>query len=116
MPRRGQLGLGTGPRPHTWVVGPDPIRHAKHVAFLRSRAQANYRNEPWDMSFEDYEAAWGDSWHLRGRRADCLQLVRVDHTLAWSLNNVRLVDRTEFRINQEYIKRVQAGRRKNAEV
>lgn len=111
MPRKGQLGLGTGPRPHTWIVGPDPIRHAKHTAFLRSRAQANYRNEPWAMSFEDYEAAWGDQWHRRGRGTDCLQLVRINCEQPWSATNVRLVDRTEFRLNQEYQKKVHQGRR-----
>jgi hypothetical protein len=39
---RGQTGRGTGPRPHTWVTGPDELTHAQYRAFIQCRAQANW--------------------------------------------------------------------------
>jgi hypothetical protein len=38
----------------------DDIGHSKHWAFLRQRAQANYRNEGWEFTIEEYFNFWTD--------------------------------------------------------
>jgi len=99
MPALGQTGP-TGPRPHLWKSGPDPVRHAKYTAWARARAQAHFRNEQWLMTFEEWETAWGDQWHLRGRGPDNLFLVRSDRDQPWSGDNVQTVTRPEFNRRQ----------------
>lgn len=85
-----------GPRPHLWVTGPDPDRHVQFVAWQRAKAQANFRGELWNLSFEDWENAWSDKWHLRGRGTKDLMLSRIDWHLPWQKDNVHLVTRTQF--------------------
>ena len=101
----GKRGAPQGPRPHTWVTGPDPVRHAQYDAWLKSRAQANYRGEVWELEFKDWVAAWGDQWHRRGRTKDTLQLMRDNAQLPWRKDNIVLVDRAEFYRRQGLRKR-----------
>ena len=81
------------PRPHVWISGPDEYRHMKFIAWGRHKSQALFRGEDYQMSFEDFETAWADQFHLRGRSADSLILVRKDDEKAWHLDNVELIDR-----------------------
>ena len=83
------------PRPHVWRSGPDLYRHQKFIAWGRHKAQALYRGEDYQMTFEDFETAWADKFDLRGRSADSLILVRVDDEKAWHKDNVELIDRRE---------------------
>ena len=110
MPARGQPGR-SGPRPLQWSTGPDPQRHACFIAWGRSRAQAHFRGEPWQLLFEEWEAAWGDQWLRRGRHRDNLLLVRPDPELPWSSDNVELVDRPEFNRRQRLRKQALARAR-----
>lgn len=96
----GTRGKGTGPRPHTWITGPDPIRHEKYTAWLRCKAQAAYRGEPWEITFQEYERIWRDHWHLRSRTSSGIQMMRKDYDKPWSRHNVVLVDRPEFHRRQ----------------
>lgn len=83
------------PRPHVWRVGPDEYRHVKFIAWGRHRAQALYRGEDYQMTFEDFEQAWGDNYRYRGRSADSLILVRKDDEKSWHKDNVELILRRE---------------------
>lgn len=103
-------GKGCGPRPHTWITGLDPIRHEMYIAWGRARAQAAFRNELWELKFEQWESVWGDNWHLRGRTRGCLQLVRKNSLKPWKKTNVMLMDRNEFRQQQDYIVRSATAR------
>lgn len=85
----------TGPRPHTWITGPDPVRHAQYGAFLRARAQARFRGESWQLTFEDFERTWQGRWHLRGRGPDRLCMARLDPDQAWTVPNIELITRSE---------------------
>lgn len=67
----------------------------QHYSFLRARAQANYRNEPWELSLEEYMQLWKGSWHLRGRGAEDLVGARLDPELPWCVDNVELMTRIE---------------------
>ena len=86
---------GPGPRPFTWRTGPDPVLHSKYVAWSRARAQALFRQEGWNLTFEEFEQIWGDQWHRRGRARDDLCMTRTDPDLAWDTHNVELVTRAE---------------------
>ena len=84
-----------GPRPHVWVSGPDPFRHKQHIAFLRQKAQANFRDEGWQFTFEQWLAVWGDLIEYRGRQKGSMTMVRIDYEKPWSPENARIVDRKE---------------------
>jgi hypothetical protein len=98
-------GSPTGPRPHTWVTGLDPVRHDQYSAFLKARAQANFRGETWLLTFEDYEHLWSGQWHLRSRDSDGLSMSRLNPDQPWSTANCFIATRT--RLNQ-----IQATRRR----
>ena len=89
-----------GPRPHVWVTGPDPVEHAKYRVFIQQKNQANYRKEPWTVSFEEWKAIWGELWHQRGRERGCYCMTRADHTEGWTKENIRVVSRDEHARDQ----------------
>jgi hypothetical protein len=89
-----------GLRSHLWISGPDPIDHAIHTAWARARAQAHFRNETWELTYEQYLHIWRPNWHLRGRAVDQLCMTRTDWTGAWCVQNVELVTRREALIRQ----------------
>lgn len=86
------------PRPHVWRSGPDPVRHAQYTGWQRARAQANYRRELWQLTFEQWVELWGDQWPRRGRASHCLQASRIRPSQPWCLGNIRLITKVE--INQ----------------
>lgn len=100
----GRTGKGTGPRPHTWLAGTDPVRHRQYDAWHKARAQAHYRGEQYLITFEDWVALWGNNWSRRGRGADCLMLMKRDWQQPWTKQNAELVDRPTFHKRQHQIK------------
>jgi hypothetical protein len=81
-------------RPHLWIVQ-GHIPHEQYVAWHRARAQAHFRNEVWDLSFEQFQALWQGRWHLRGRSNTSWCLVREDPDGAWHVSNVDCIPRVE---------------------
>jgi hypothetical protein len=72
----------------------DPVDHARHIAFLKSRSQALYRQEGWLMTIEEYFEIWRpEAWCLRGKKANDLCMIRRDRSLPWSRNNCLIVTR-----------------------
>ena len=62
-------GRGRPVNPEKWVTGPDPHRREKYYAFLKHRAQCNFRNEDYELTFNDWETYWTDeNYSQRGRR------------------------------------------------
>lgn len=94
------------PRDFMWIYK-DPLEHSMHLPFLRARAQASYRKEPWELTFEDWKILWKDRWHLRGRDPDDLCMTRDDWDLPWNLDNIIIMIRKDFVQKQkdEYAKR-----------
>jgi hypothetical protein len=66
---------------------------ARRGAWLRQRAQARYRSEPWALRFEDFEHMWAGQWHLRGRGVDNVCMSRVDRDQPWCVENCRIITR-----------------------
>ena len=96
MVRRGQtIPNARKPRPHIWVSGPDPIDHAIYRTWATSRAQAHFRSEVWELTFEEYLAIWRPHWSRRGRESDSLCLTRIDFSEPWCTDNVALITRAD---------------------
>ena len=86
---------GPGPRPLCWKTGPDPVIHDQYVAWGRARAQALWRGEAWELTFEEFRTVWGADWSRRGRGSDDLCMTRQDLTGPWSVHNVELMTRAD---------------------
>ena len=82
-------------RPFLWMYK-DPLEHDMHIPFLKAKAQANFRGESWELTFDDWKTLWLKRWHLRGRKPDDLCMTRNDRNGAWSLENIIIVTRLEF--------------------
>ena len=74
----------------------DPQLHVRYNPFLKSRSQAWYRGEDWDLTFEDYCSLWTwDHWQLRGKGSTDLAMTRRDYSQGWNLENCEIVTRRE---------------------
>jgi len=89
------VGSPTGPRPHTWQIGSDPETHAQWRVWGQTRNQAQWRGETWQLSFDEWQALWQGSWHLRGRASHNLCVTRRDFDQPWRADNVVLLTRRE---------------------
>lgn len=84
-----------GTHPHLWVTGPDPVRHEQYIAWQRAKAQAAYRRESWNLTFEDWIRFWGDDWERRGRMPGQVRMTRLDWSLPWELSNMAKMSQQE---------------------
>lgn len=84
-----------GPRPQVWRTGPDPVRHEQWRVWGQQKNQAQWREEGWSISFEDWLALWGDLWHSRGRERGCYCMSRRDWSLPWTLENAQVITREQ---------------------
>lgn len=74
---------------------PDRFDRVRNKAWNRSRTQARFRGEPWELSFADYRDFWNteEIWAQRGRGTDDLCMTRIDDELPWSRSNCCLITR-----------------------
>jgi len=93
--------------PTKWKHGPDPFTHDCYYAFLKHRSQARFRNEQYELTFEEWLSMWTpETFAARGRSIDSWVLTRSDWDGPWSLDNIVLVDRkTHLKLNGEHRKR-----------
>jgi len=86
-----------GPRPQSWVTGPDPVEHKKYRIWIQQRNQAQWREEGWTISFEEWKQLWDESgqWHNRGRERSCYCMTRIDRELPWTPDNVQIITREQ---------------------
>lgn len=106
--RPGDGGNGRYVDPEVWITGPDPLTREKYYAFLKHRAQARFRKEPYDLDWDDWQAFWDDDNFLkRGRGKDDYCLTRTNLREAWSVSNCYVATRQhvlermkEFRENK----------------
>jgi len=109
-------GPGRRVDPTTWKYGPDDFTHESHYAYLKHRSQARFREEPYDLTFEEWHSLWTpETLANRGRTIDSWVLTRSDWDGPWSLDNVEIVDRaTHLRLSGDYRKRTGRVRRKQS--
>ena len=72
----------------------DKLR-AMHRGYLVHRCQARFRNEPYDLTEQEYFDIWQAHWAQRGRAKDQLTMTRIDESLGWSSDNVEIMTRAE---------------------
>jgi hypothetical protein len=80
---------GRLPSPHDWKSGPDPIEHDKYYGWKKHQAQARFRNEEYELTWEDWQQLWPtELWLQRGRLKDNYTMYRRTNDLPWSSDNV----------------------------
>jgi len=95
IPREPSGFVRRAPRPHVWKIGPDEDRHRMYHPWQATKAQAVFREEPWELEFEDFYQLWKDDWDNRGRQPDNMCMTRKDKDGAWSADNVHIITRKE---------------------
>jgi hypothetical protein len=85
------------PTPEKWLSGPDPHRHEMFTAWHKHRAQARFRKEPYELSFEDFITVWGSytEFKCRGKTPESLCMTRRIDSGAWSVANCEIITRYE---------------------
>lgn len=90
-----RIGSRPGPRPETWLSGPDETRHEQHIAWRQQKNQAQFRGETWLLAFDDWIELWGDRWLDRGRQKGCYCMTRKDWELPWTRANAHVITREQ---------------------
>jgi len=90
--------------PERWITGPDPLRREKYYAYLKHKAQCNFRGEDYELTWQDWETMWSDQQFLqRGKTVDSLCLTRIDYDLPWAEYNCQIVTRKDhLKRNSEF--------------
>lgn len=83
--------------PTNWISGPDPVQHDMYYAWQKHRAQARYRKEDYELTWEDWQTIWANPVDFlnRGRKPEDLTLTRIDDDGCWQLDNVQIMTRLE---------------------
>lgn len=68
----------------------------QRLAYHRQRAQAKFRGEPWDMTFDQWWEMWQPYWALRGMSRDSRCMIRRDHTRSWHPENCAIIERHQY--------------------
>lgn len=84
-----------GPRPQVWKSGPDLERHKKYRVYVQQRNQAQWREEGWDLTFDQWCDLWADLWDQRGRVKGTYCMTRSDWSLPWDTTNCVIITREE---------------------
>jgi hypothetical protein len=65
--------------------------------YARHKAQAKYRNEPYQLSPADYYDLWLASGHSgeAGRKRGQYTMIRVDRGKPWEPGNISIISRAE---------------------
>lgn len=73
----------------------DDFTNERRLAWARSKSQAAYRQEQWNLTFSDFCLIWNTEqiWRQRGRSHDSLVLTRLDPEQPWQRGNVCLLRR-----------------------
>jgi len=99
--RKKGSGSKPGPRPHTWKVQGE-IPHQQYCAWLQMKAQASYRKETFELTFEDFQTVWQGKWERKGRGINDYCLTRSNPESSWHIDNVICLPRAEhFKIQRK---------------
>jgi hypothetical protein len=70
------------------------VDHARHIAYWRWKCQADYREEPVNLTLEQWFKIWTpELWARRGRQVDALCLMRRDIRRPWEPGNLAIATR-----------------------
>ena len=72
-------------------------RASKKAGFENRRAQAQYRGELWDLSFEEYEMLWTDELHsYAGTGKNTWTMIKFDQLKPWNKENTVLIQKRDL--------------------
>jgi len=71
-----------------------------HYRYNQQKAQADYRNEAWAITLEEWTACWDESgkWDQRGRGKGKYRMTRIDALYPWQLDNIEITSRKGRRV------------------
>lgn len=95
--------IKTERRPYLWKVQGE-IPHQQYLCWLQMRAQASYRKESFELTFEQYQQLWQGKWDQKGRGTDQYCLTRDDPDGPWTTDNTRCIKRVEHLRRQKLLK------------
>jgi hypothetical protein len=81
--------------PERWKHGPNKDKQQVNRWYLMAKAQARFRDEPWDLTFDQYYDFWRGKIHLRGRKETSMSLTRIDDTQGWTKHNCVMARRRD---------------------
>lgn len=75
----------------------DPFEVERRKAYSRAKCQADFRQEIWELTYEDFCVFWPNKqrWNQRGRSLENLVLARYDDTAGWTRSNVAQITRSD---------------------
>jgi hypothetical protein len=74
----------------------DPFDYERHKGWQRTRGQAIYRNEPWELTIEDFFELWPQHrWLNRGLGVGNLVMSRRDPSMPWNRENTQIIPRLQ---------------------
>jgi len=73
------------------------------LKWQRHRAQAKFRREPYQLTFDQWLEAWQQSGHIHkmGRRLGDYTLIRVDTEQPWHRDNIKVISRGRHHIRRQ---------------
>ena len=91
------MGAPKGRRPRVWVFPHDERKTDAYMKYLRSKAQAKYRMEHWDLTFDQWWNSWESSGKYDERTNDkhgyCM--IQSDPDLGWIEENLLIISREQ---------------------
>jgi len=81
----------------------DKFTTDRRLAWVRSRSQAWFRYEDWELTFEEYCTFFNsiNRFYSRSRKSDGLVLTRLDSKKPWSKENCCIITRiNQLRANR----------------
>ena len=82
-------------RPGAWISGPDLQTHLQYRAYVQQRNQARWREEPWCVTFAEYQDLWQEHWAERGRLSTSYMMTRMNADRPWSWANCCVITRQQ---------------------
>ena len=67
-----------------------------HYAYLRLKSQSIFRNEPFELTQEEFMEIWKGKIHLKGRGKGQLRMTRKDRDKPWCKDNIVIGTQSEI--------------------
>lgn len=93
--------------PSKWKTGPNILDRERYYAWLKHKAQCNFRGELHELTWEDWQELWPEELFLkRGRSQNSLVLSRINVHDSWRIDNVSVTTKGEhLKRNGEFRRR-----------
>ena len=73
------------------------LKKLKRRAYIVSLHQAKFREEKWELSFEEFCEIWSDEiWSQRGKEMKSLVMTRIDPQDTWQWGNIQIITRHDL--------------------